>query len=139
MGYLDLLRQRLPLDEGVKKKLYLDTRGKWTIGVGRNLTDVGIRDDEQGLMLDNDIRDAEQRARYFLPDFDTLSDVRKFVVCNMSFQLADKLANFSKFLLAVHEQRWLDAATEMLDSHWAREDSPSRARYLAEAMRTDSV
>jgi len=36
------LEEQLKLHEGIKLYPYKDTKGKWTIGVGRNLTDVGI-------------------------------------------------------------------------------------------------
>ena len=38
MNIYDQLRR----DEGVRFKPYQDTVGKWTIGVGRNLSDKGI-------------------------------------------------------------------------------------------------
>lgn len=41
-----MLLSELSRDEGRRLKPYLDTVGKTTIGVGRNLTDVGISEDE---------------------------------------------------------------------------------------------
>ena len=49
------LRQMLTLHEGVRLKPYLCTAGKTTIGVGRNLDDVGITREEADMMLDGDI------------------------------------------------------------------------------------
>ena len=39
-------------------KPYKDTVGKLTIGVGRNLDDVGIGEEEAEVLLRNDIKDA---------------------------------------------------------------------------------
>ena len=50
---LDLIR-----DEGSSLVPYTDTVGKLTIGVGRNLTDVGISNSEMELMLMNDIENV---------------------------------------------------------------------------------
>ena len=49
------LIEQLRLHEGVEHKPYVDTVGKTTIGVGRNLDDVGLTDDEIDYLLDNDI------------------------------------------------------------------------------------
>lgn len=138
MPYLDLLRHQLRIDEGVKKFPYVDSVGKLSIGVGHNLADKGLPDPIIDALLDWDITDAQAYATSLLPDFDDLSDVRKYVVCNMSFNLGPKLSGFRNFLLAVHEQRWADASDEMLKSLWA-EQVGDRAKRLANAMRTDSL
>ena len=39
---IELLKEELLRDEGLELKPYTDTVGKTTIGVGRNLSDVGI-------------------------------------------------------------------------------------------------
>lgn len=138
MSYLDLLRHQLRIDEGVKKFPYTDPVGKLTIGVGHNLADKGLPDPIIDSLLDWDINDAQSYAQSLLPDFDSLSEVRKYVVCNMAFNLGSKLSGFRNFLLAVHEQRWDDAAREMLNSMWA-EQVGQRAIRLADAMRSDSL
>jgi lysozyme len=54
-----LLLVELERDEGRRLRPYVDTAGKVTIGVGRNLTDVGITDDDCDRMLAEDIARAE--------------------------------------------------------------------------------
>jgi lysozyme len=51
---MDLIEQ-LRRDEGVRLHPYTDTVGKLTIGVGRNLADMGISDAEATVLLQNDI------------------------------------------------------------------------------------
>lgn len=139
VSYIDLLRHQLRIDEGVRRFPYTDVMGKLTIGCGRNLADTGVSDDEIALMLENDIRAAEKTAHYLLPDFDSLSDVRKYVMCNLAFNLGQqKLSEFSKLLLAVHEERWADAAMEILDSRYAQQVG-ARAIRLSNAMRDDTL
>jgi lysozyme len=128
----------LRIDEGVRKFPYVDTAGKLTIGVGHNLADKGLPDPIIDALLEWDIEDADSFAKHLLPDFDALSDVRKYVVCNMAFNLGTKLTGFSKFLLAVHEQRWEDASKEMLNSLWAQQVG-DRALRLSIAMRDDTL
>lgn len=134
MSYLDTLRLQLQFDEGIRSKPYTDTAGKVTIGVGRNLDDVGVGKDEIDLMLSNDIDRAEGIARRLIAAFDDLSDARKAVVCNLAFNLGNKLAKFSDTLEAINDGRFEDAADAMLDSLWAKEVG-ARATRLALAMR----
>lgn len=131
--FRDILRSQLRIDEGVKRFPYKDTTGNWTVGVGRNLSDVGLREDEIALLLDNDIRDAEMLARTLIPTFDGLTEARKAVVCNMAFNMGDRLAGFKNTLKAVNEGRYEHAAKEMLASLWARQVG-DRAVRLAQQM-----
>jgi len=137
--YRDILYDQLPRDEGVRHMPYVDTAGKTSIGIGRNLTDVGVHDDEIEMMLDNDISAAEMAARSLLDNFDALSDVRKAVVVNMAFNLGyQKLAEFAHTLKAIRESRWDDAADGMNASLWAREVG-ARALRLSAMMRSDTA
>ena len=134
MTYLDIVRTQLPIDEGRRTKPYRDTVGKLSIGVGRNLDDVGVRPDEIALMLENDIAEAERAARS-LVNFDALSDVRKAVVINMAFNMgAAVLSRFVNTLKAINEGRYGDAADGMLASKWAQQVG-ARAQRLAKQMR----
>lgn len=136
MSYLDLARAQLKLDEGVKRFPYRDTVGKLSIGVGRNLDDVGLAEDEINFLLNNDIYRAEITARTLCAGFDRLSDARKAVLINMAFNLGQtRLAGFRRFLEAVKELDWEQAAKEMLDSRWSQQVG-QRAVRLANQMRT---
>lgn len=66
----------------------------------------------------------------------SLSRARRVVLASMAYQLGRAgLRAFDDFLPAVRAGDWAKAADEMLNSKWAREDSPARARRLAAAMR----
>lgn len=137
MNYLDILRVQLRVDEGEKPKPYSDSAGKITIGIGRNLTDVGISRGEQALMFDNDLVMAERTARALVPTFDSLSDVRKAVVMNMAFNMGyTTFATFVNTLKAINEHRFIDAASGMLLSKWATQVG-ARASRLAESIQSN--
>ena len=122
MSWQDTLRAQLSVDEGYRKMPYTDSVGKLTIGVGRNLTDVGLHDDEISMLLANDMAMAESAARALLNNFDDLSDTRKAVICNMAFNLgAHTLGTFHSTLQAIRDERWDDAASAMLASQWAQQ------------------
>lgn len=129
------LSKQLEIDEGRRRRLYKDTVGKWTIGVGRNIEDRGLRDDEIDLMLSNDIDEAVGIARALIPNFDNLDDVRQEVVANMALNLGmTRLSGFKQFLAALMRNDYQRATAEMMDSKWY-DQVGDRGKRLAYAMR----
>lgn len=125
------LQEQLTRDEGLRLKPYTDTVGKVTIGIGRNLTDVGISRDEALAMLANDIKNAQERLAASLPWTAALDEVRRGAVENMAFNLGiGRLLNFRKFLAALEARDYQTAAKEMLSSSWATQVG-DRARRLS--------
>lgn len=132
----DRLKKQLEIDELRSKKIYTDTVGKVSGGIGRNLTDRGFSDDEIDLMYANDIKMAEKDARALVPGFDRLDDVRAEVLTNISFNLGySRLAGFKKFLAAINSSDFDEAADELKDSKWYGQVGQRGVR-LVNAMRT---
>jgi len=130
------LYAQLEGDEGRRKKVYRCTAGKLTIGVGRNLEDRGLRDDEIDLMLKNDVAESIGECRRLFRMFDSLSAVRQEVLVNMMLNLGfSRLSGFKRMHAALEEGNWAEASRQMLDSKWAT-DVGKRADRLAKAMRT---
>lgn len=139
MSYLDILRQQLPIDEGERSKPYRDSVGKLTIGIGRNLDDVGLHDDEIAYLLENDLKVADRAARRLVPTFETLSEERKAVVVNMTFNMGERtFGTFTATLHAIQMGDFDKAADAMLASKWAQQVG-TRARRLADLMRGESA
>lgn len=131
---LQKLIEELKRDEGVKFKPYHCSADKLTIGVGRNLEDVGISEAESDFLLANDIDNCVSELKRTFNWYDNLSDVRKRVMINMCFNLGlSRLLNFKKFLKAVEVADWQEAGVQMLDSKWARQVGP-RATRLKDMM-----
>lgn len=129
------LKADLIRDEGRKLKPYRDTVGKLTIGVGRNLDDVGINSDEANYLLNNDIARTCAALDAALPWWRNLSDTRQQVIANMAFNMGiATLLQFKNTLAAVQAGRYEDAAEEMLASKWAGQVG-GRAKRLANMMR----
>lgn len=130
------LRADLIVSEALKTKPYTDTKGKLTIGVGRNLTDVGLTRSECLFLLDNDIDRSEKECLLTFPWFRELNDVRQRAICEMNFNLGlPKLRNFRKMEAAIRAKDWETAAIEALDSDWSR-DVGNRALRIAEMIRS---
>lgn len=131
----DTMRAELIRDEGVKLKPYRDTVGKLTIGVGRNLDDVGISEAEAAHLLDGDIERTARALDKALPWWRNLDDVRQRVVLNMAFNMGiNSLRRFKNTLAAIQAGKYEDAATGMLSSKWAQQVG-QRAQRLASMMR----
>jgi len=136
MTWKETVREQLKRMEGVTRFAYIDTKGKTSVGVGRNLTDKGISGTEIELLLTNDITDAEDDARRLLSDsgFEALTDTRKTVLVNMAFNLGyARLSRFTAMLGALKAGRYQDAAREMRNSAWATQVK-TRAEELATLM-----
>lgn len=148
------LAAELERDEGLRLKAYRCTAGKRTIGIGRNLDDVGIRPDEQrrlGLttakclstgitraeafaLLESDIDDCEASLDRKLPFWRRLSPVRQRVLLNMRFNLGEAgLLTFKNTLRNIEAGAFAKAAAGMRSSLWARQVG-DRAERLARMM-----
>lgn len=139
---IKVLVAELERDEGLRLKPYRDTVGKLTVGVGRNLDDVGLSQDEAEYLLQNDIKRACADLDANLPWWRELDDVRQRVLVNMCFnmgigsiQAGRGLLSFGITLLKVKSGDYAGAAAGMLASKWAGQVG-GRAKRLADMMRT---
>lgn len=130
------LKAELKRDEGERLKPYRDTVGKLTIGVGRNLDDVGISEAEVDFLLMSDVGRAEGGLDANCPWWRQLDETRQRVLLNMAFNLGiGGLLKFHDTLAAVQAGNWNAAADGMLNSAWAKQVG-FRATRLANMMRT---
>lgn len=110
--------------EGVEPHVYRCSAGYETIGVGRNISasGIGLSEDEIDYLLDNDITRIIRELSSEYPWFNQLDDVRKDVMIDISFNLgATRLRGFKRALAAMEAADYKTAATEFLDSRWARQ------------------
>jgi lysozyme len=121
MTPMNTIRSLLELHEAERLKPYKDTVGKITIGVGRNLDDVGISREESQYLLTNDLIRVDKDLAT-LPWTKQLDPIRYAVLQDMCFNLGlGRLKGFKKFLAAMATSNWAVAAVEMLDSKWAQQ------------------
>lgn len=133
------IRKQLQLHEGYRDRIYRDTVGKMTVGIGRNVTDVPFGTDEIGLMFTNDLRRAQSGLDKIAPWWRDLDQVRQRVLLDMCFNMgARALAGFVNTLRAIQERRFDDAAAGMEASKWYGQVG-ARAKRLVEMMRTGEL
>lgn len=138
--------EQIKRHEGLELRTYRCSAGKLTIGYGHNLTDNPVYNLQKGdkispmmaeRLLADDMYSTGRQLDDRLPWWRELDAPRQGVIMNMAFQMGVAgLCGFAKTLHAVEAGKWDEAAQEMLDSKWAREDSPNRANELARQMRT---
>lgn len=132
---LTRLKNRLVLEEGKRNKVYKDTLGIDTIGVGRNLRDVGLSDDEIMYLLDNDLKRVFADLDKRLPWWRQLNEARQLVLADMCFNMGiNKLCSFVNTLRKLQAGDYEGTAQGMLDSLWAKQVK-GRAEDLARIMR----
>lgn len=135
MNY-EKLEAQLVVDEGKRNRIYVDTVGKVTAGVGRNLTDRKFSEDEIALMLKNDIATVEADLDTHMPWWRQMNDARQNVLANMCFNMGvGGLGTFVNTLAAMKAGQYDVAAKGMLASKWAAQVG-ARAERLAGTMRT---
>lgn len=137
---VDLLSAELIRDEAMALRLYADSVGKHTIGVGRNLDDVGISEGEALFMLHNDIDRTMRDLDQHLPFWRSLDEVRQRVLANMAFNMGignDErgLLSFKRTLILIEAGQFTEAAKSMADSRWATQVG-DRAKRLVWMMTT---
>lgn len=129
------LKTDLMIDEGCKSKPYIDTVGKTTIGVGRNLTDNGLSDSEIDMLLTNDINQVITQLNKQLPWWTDMTDNRQRVLANMTFNMGiNAVLQFKNTLTYMRLAQYDKAADGMLQSLWARQVG-ARAKRLSDMMR----
>jgi lysozyme len=147
---VEALIRELTRDEGLRLTPYRCTAGKLTIGVGRNLDDVGISHGEAEILLRNDIARTEAELDQHLPWWRQLDPVRKRAMLNWAFNIGvvannGKLLTFKNSLELIRTGRYLDAAQHMLASKWARDvgvgtpEHPGRALRVVTMMRDGGI
>ncbi|KRB73436.1 glycoside hydrolase family protein [Noviherbaspirillum sp. Root189] len=135
---IENLTSELIVDEALKLKPYHCTAGKLTIGIGRNLEDVGISTDEARYLLKNDIDRVCAQLDAALPWWRTMSERRQRVLANMCFNMGignstRGLLSFRNTLASMQRGDYRAAARGMRDSSWAKQVG-ARAERLAKMM-----
>ncbi len=116
------LKTMLLRHEGLRLKVYRCSEGKWTIGVGRNVQDLGITLEEAMALLDHDIQRVLKEATESFPWFNSLNVARQDAILDMLFNLGmENFLEFHLFLDAIRVQNFPVAADEMLKSTWSKQ------------------
>ena len=132
----------IALNEGVKPKVYKDSKGHRTIGVGFNLEDAGNRKilKKEGININElfegkELNDKEIKNLYNHSLTQAFNDAQKFdkgfakrpesvkkAIVDMSFNLGlTRLNKFKKMREGLEANDYSTAADEMVDSEWFKQ------------------
>ena len=142
----------IALNEGVKPKVYRDSKGHRTIGIGFNLEDQAnqkflkkagidinelfrgreLNDKEIKTLYNHSLSQAYTDARKFDPKFDKRPEGVKMALTDMSFNLGlTKLNKFEKMQEALRQDDYRTAAVEAQDSDWFKQVKTRGPRTVA--------
>ena len=140
---MDRLLESVKKHEGYRNKVYLDTLGKRTVGVGHLCVESFWEDDkeyeEKFLMeiLQKDLQEAIRGARSLMEDHGCtdIDEQVEEILIEMVFQLGmTGVSKFKNMWKALAEHNYVGASFEMLDSRWAKQ-TPNRAKAMAKTMK----
>lgn len=124
------LKSLLIKHEGDRDYPYYDSFGNISIGIGRNLSGIGVREDEKELMFKNDsdfLYDYLTKTYKWFPELD---ENRKLAIIDMAFMGIKHFASFKRMIAALEIHDYKIAACEILDSNYAKQ-CVSRANDIA--------
>jgi len=123
-------------NEGYRQFAYQCTAGKSTIGIGFNLDDVGLSEEESLVILNMRLDKIEGKLTAALPWFCDLNEARRAALKDMAYQMGvNGLLSFRKSLALISEGSYAMAGMELFDSRWAGQ-TPRRAAEVCCMIRT---
>ena len=131
-----MLREMLVRHEGLRKKAYKCSKGKWTIGIGHNIdanplpADMKLYLAEHGELSDElidrlfeaDVAIAERGCRILYPGFDSFSENRRNALIDLMFNMG--LGSLQKFHVTnslINKGDWSRAADNLKLSLYYRQ------------------
>lgn len=136
---LQRLKSLLSRHEGVRTLAYVDSVGKITVGVGRNLTDRGLSPMEIDILLTDDIAYFNKRLNDTFMWFKDVGEARQIALIDMAFNLGFKgFCEFHDMIAALEIHDYDKASAEMITSKWAQQVG-HRADELAKIVYTGEL
>lgn len=148
------MAEQLELHEGVQLRVYQDTLGNDTLGIGYNVAARTLAEFEKTVkhpidrtadpcitlaearkQLAVDIVRVEKAVTFSYPGYETLNEVRQRVMIDLAFNLGLGLLTFKNFLAAVKARDWSKAAKELFKSKWAYQVDDGPGRHFGRADR----
>ena len=129
----------LKMEEGFRSHVYQDSESIWTLGYGRNVhpgSGLGLSHQEAGYLLAADIQRSIDECERAFPFMENLSQNQLSALIQLCFQLGlPRLRKFRRMLRHLEDGEYTQASEELLNSKYAREQCPERARRMARLIR----
>ncbi len=128
---MNKLEESIKKDEGLRLKMYKDTKGIMTIGYGHNLMN-GITEEIAEFILQSDINKAENGLiSISYPWGKRLTTIKHDAIVELIFWIGvEGFLSFKKMVSALEAGNYYKASAELLDSQLGR-NFPDRVNKLA--------
>jgi lysozyme len=141
MSYEEV-KQSIIAHEGKINKIYKDHLGNATFGIGHLVLptddlEEGVEYPDEKIMeiFEKDFEISKEGANLFIPE-ENIHPTAFGIVIEMCFQLGlPRLQKFKRFHYHLNKCEYEESAAEMLDSVWAKKQTPNRAKALADKMK----
>ncbi len=130
---IDSLTDRVKGNEGFKSTVYQCSNGFLTIGYGSAIKDLNLSENVASAILVEDLLKLVIKCHERFSWFRHMPDIVQEVIVEMCYQMG--IVGFSEFQKTIkyfQNGELILASIEMLESKWARTDSPSRAKRLSD-------
>jgi lysozyme len=142
MSYEEV-KQSIIAHEGKINKIYKDHLGNATFGIGHLVLptddlEEGVEYPDEKVMeiFEKDFEISKEGANLFIPE-ENIHPTAFGIVIEMCFQLGlPRLQKFKRFHYHLNKCEYEESAAEMLDSVWAKKQTPNRAKALADKMKS---
>jgi lysozyme len=144
--------EEISVDEGKVLHAYLCSEHHKTVGIGHKVLSTDVENDLDIYAIGADVPDdqliSEHRCYVLFQEdvqiaisgcmgiynnWENLPQEMQHVLVNMCFQLGKKgLSSFKNMKAAIEDENFTLAAVEMMDSRWAEDQTPQRAKRLAD-------
>lgn len=109
------LHDMLIRHEGERLDMYRDSKGLWTIGVGRNIQERGITQSESRFMLETDIDICREELRRAFVWYPVMDEVRQSAMIDLALNMGvPTLKTFTKMMGFMELGEYDLAAAELL-------------------------
>lgn len=137
------VKESIIAHEGKVNKIYKDHLGNATFGIGHLVLptddlEEGVEYPDEKIMeiFEKDFEISKEGASLFIPE-ENIHPTAFGIVIEMCFQLGlPKLKKFKRFHYHLNKCEYEESAAEMLDSVWAKKQTPNRAKALADKMKS---
>lgn len=131
---------------------YPDSKGLWTVGIGRcvetnpltgsewayllasKLIKVTLSEDGAEWLMSTQLSECQATIARRFSWFAELSQVRQDILVEMYYQMGPGFFTFNDMFEALAKHDYAQAAKHGLNSKWAKKDSPRRAREMMKRM-----
>jgi lysozyme len=134
-------KRSLPYDDATGSTINLNSGGKITIGVGRNLNGNPLTDEEIDFLLENDIKTATRKAVVYLGIKKEMHECLKNMAIQIAFCISEKTLSgksgskaFYEFVQNFKEQEFDIAVAKLRLTPWAQSSSHERVNRIAQTI-----